>query len=179
MPIKKTINPILTVFEKYSRQVIVNPYRYNTILKSVSLSTNQYLTITPVAGLELTTFTVCAWFKKTTSSGVYAIANYLPKSAHADGRGWSLESNASNDRVIWGDADGSWAVVNGPAPNTSWKFIMFTFAAAGITGELFVDNTSRGTVTDGISYTNGGASNPDQKYFIIGSIYNSAFTNFF
>lgn len=43
MPIKKTINPILTVFEKYSRQVIVNPYRYNRLVDNgLSIYLNSY-----------------------------------------------------------------------------------------------------------------------------------------
>lgn len=147
-------------------------------MKSVSLNgSSQYLTITPVAGLELSTFTVCIWFKKTSASGVYDIFNYMPKGAHADGRGYAMASHASNDRVSWGDNDGSWAVVNGPAPNTSWKSMMFTFN--GTVGELLINNSVSGNVADGLGYTDGGGTNPNQKYCLIGAMYNAAFTNYF
>lgn len=178
MPIKSSINPIFNVFERYQEVNLINPFRYDLKLKSVSLSTNQYLTITPVAGLETTPFTVCCWIKKSVASGVYSIANYMPKGAHADGRGFSIESNASNDRVFWGDADGSWAVVNGSAPTTNWKFILFNWVSPK--GELFINNVSQGSVSDGISFTNhASAGDPNQKYFLIGAVYNSSITNYF
>lgn len=179
MPIKASINPIFNVFEQYSKQVIINPYRYLS-MKSVSLNgSSQYLTITPVAGLELTTITVCVWIKRTNTSSPVTVSAYFPKGAHNDGRGWQLDSqNATYDRVFFNDADGAWGVINGTIPTTAWKFLMFTYQSS--LGELFVDNISKGTLSEGLIYTDGGGANPPSKFFTIGAQYwNGAWGNYF
>lgn len=181
MGIKSTINPSLTVYEKYSNVHIINPYKPESlVMKSVSLTraSSQYLTVSPNAALELNPVSVVCWFKRSTTTNLMYISAYEPKGANNDGRGWIMQSSsAGNDSFLWGDGDGSFASVTGDATDTNWNCIVWTFN--GTTGELFENNVSKGSVNDGITYTNGGGTNPNAKAFYIGTFNNFGVGNYF
>lgn len=173
MGIKSTINPSLTVYENYSNVHIINPYKPESlVMKSVSLTrtSSQYLTVSPNAALELSTFSVVGWVRVSTApTSSEVLFAYAPKGAHADGRGWWISYNSSNKVAVqWGDADGSWASITESSTSSinTWHCIFFTFNG---TGELFINNVSKGTATDGITYTDGGGTWPWAKLFAIGA----------
>lgn len=160
--------------------IYIDSYKSSFVPASVSLTrtSSQYLTVSPNAALELNPVSVVVWFKRNSTTNLMYIAGYQPKDSNADGRGWVMQSSsAGNDSFLWGDADGSFAHVIGDATDTNWNCIIWTFN--GTTGELFENNVSKGSINDGITYTNGGATNPPSKVFYIGAFYNVSLGNYF
>lgn len=149
--------------------IYIDSYKSSFVPASVSLNgSSQYLTVSTGAYAELTTFSLVCWVYIDSVSGNGKICNYLPKGAHANGRGWQMEYNSSTIRALFGDADGSWGLVtSGTISNSTWYCCVFTYN--GTTGELFINNSSQGTFTDGITYTDGGGTWPYTKHFWLGA----------
>jgi len=124
----------------------------------------------PTTGiLEVSPFTLEVILQKDTQATTGRIINYLPKNAHADGRGWGITANNTGIvGVVKGSADFSWegltsitAIDNGQYHHLAVRFEADTLFDLVVNGTI-EDSETAPNLAD-VVYADGGGTSPPTK----------------
>jgi hypothetical protein len=124
----------------------------------------------PTTGiLEVSPFTLEVILQKDTQATTGRIMCYLPKDAHATGRGWSLGATSGGIvSTVKGSGDGSWeglasitAIDNGQYHHLAVRFEADTLYDLVVNGTI-EDSETAPNLAD-VVYTNGGGTSPPWK----------------